>query len=96
MMLKDIEHKIYVYADHNATKTLYEAIEQSGYTVGEMYIGDKRINLDKFEEKKMLEINYKCYKCGHKWIEEYDCACDSECPECDARNCTAVSYKEID
>lgn len=45
---------------------------------------------------KWYGINYECYKCGCEWYEEYDCACDSQCPECDAKNVTAKNYEEIE
>ncbi len=38
---------------------------------------------------------YICYKCKHNWHEVWDCGCDSECPECGAKNCTTTSSTEL-
>lgn len=40
-------------------------------------------------------INYSCYHCGHTWNEVYTSACDSECPSCEASDCTPTSWKEL-
>jgi predicted nucleic acid-binding Zn-ribbon protein len=40
-------------------------------------------------------IDYTCPDCGHQWQETYECACDSECPQCGARNISAVSWAEV-
>ena len=45
------------------------------------------------ESEELLEIQYKCPKCGHTWQETYSCACDSTCPQCGTNNITALSYK---
>ena len=42
----------------------------------------------------MLNINYECPTCGHQWTELYECACDSECPECGEGAITAASWTE--
>ena len=26
--------------------------------------------------------HYKCTNCGYDWYDEWDCACDDECPQC--------------
>ncbi len=42
-----------------------------------------------------LEILYDCPKCGQHWQEEYECACDSECPTCGCGDVEATSWREI-
>lgn len=44
----------------------------------------------------MYKITYLCYNCMYEWNEENDCACDSECPMCNARNVEACEYEEIE
>lgn len=39
-------------------------------------------------------IKYKCPKCSAEWEEEWDCACDSECPECGLENIEALDCEE--
>ncbi len=43
----------------------------------------------------MLRISYECPTCGHQWQEVYECACDSECPECGEGAITAASWEEL-
>jgi hypothetical protein len=47
------------------------------------------------EEEELLEVRYKCPDCGHEWVEEWDCACDSECPECETGNISALEYRKV-
>ena len=42
----------------------------------------------------MFLNKYKCYKCNHSWSETYECSCDSECPQCDAKNNTCIDSVE--
>lgn len=42
-------------------------------------------------EKEYL-IRYVCYSCKHEWHEVYSCACDGQCPVCDAKAVTADNY----
>lgn len=42
----------------------------------------------------MLNIQYECPTCGKQWTEVYECACDSECPECGEGAITAASWTE--
>ena len=46
------------------------------------------------QEEELLVVKYECPKCGHKWEEEYTCACDSECPKCDTKNITALNWEK--
>ena len=39
-------------------------------------------------------IYYECPDCGHLWQEEYECACDSTCPECGTRNIQALEWED--
>jgi predicted Zn-ribbon and HTH transcriptional regulator len=47
------------------------------------------------EEETLYRIQYICPNCGHEWEEEYSCACDSECPNCECQNIQASSYEEV-
>lgn len=47
------------------------------------------------DNSKQFFIEYVCYECGHTWYEVYDCACDSECPSCDAKDVTPTSYEQM-
>ncbi|NTX18029.1 hypothetical protein [Burkholderia cepacia] len=29
-----------------------------------------------------LKNHYRCTECGTEWHDEWDCACDDDCPEC--------------
>ena len=60
-------------------------------------------NIDKCYEvlrnwdlERLLLVKYKCPDCGHEWEEQYESACDSECPSCDAQNIEALSWTEAD
>lgn len=39
-----------------------------------------------------LIVQYKCPRCGNRWEEESGSACDAECPGCDLKAVTALSY----
>lgn len=41
------------------------------------------------------EVYYKCPNCESEWTEEYDCACDSECPDCETGDITPYFFEEI-
>ena len=43
----------------------------------------------------MLKIKYKCYRCDREWTEYYECACDSECPKCFAKDVEADQWDEV-
>ncbi len=45
----------------------------------------------------MYWIVYKCPNpdCSHGWREQYDCPCDSECPNCETKNIEAFAYQKI-
>lgn len=47
------------------------------------------------EPSRLFKIKYCCPDCHHEWEEEYECACDSECPNCDTTNIEALSWEEI-
>ncbi|HRX82357.1 MAG TPA: hypothetical protein P5307_24995, partial [Pirellulaceae bacterium] len=36
-----------------------------------------------------------CPECAAVWDSEWSCACDDECPECDATNISPVYSKEL-
>jgi len=42
----------------------------------------------------LLNINYECPTCNTKWNELYECACDSECPECGESDIIASDWTE--
>ena len=44
----------------------------------------------------MYEITYICPHCNFEWVEEYECACDSECPHCDLESIQAYEFVEIE
>lgn len=46
------------------------------------------------EHERMLDIEYRCPKCGHEWQDQWTSACDSECPYCGLKNITAFSCDE--
>jgi hypothetical protein len=46
------------------------------------------------KQERLLDIEYRCPVCGHEWEETYECACDSECPECGKGNITALDWRE--
>lgn len=48
------------------------------------------------DEEDEYVITYSCYSCGHLWDEMYSCACDSECPVCEAKNVSPLSYHKVD
>ena len=39
-------------------------------------------------------IYYKCPMCDAEWEDEWDCAVDAECPECDHRHINPEHYEE--
>lgn len=39
--------------------------------------------------------NYRCYKCHRYWATDWSCACDDECPYCQARNATAIDSVDL-
>lgn len=43
-----------------------------------------------------MEIKYKCPECGHEWEDTWDSAVDADCPQCELRDITPVSYTEIE
>lgn len=45
------------------------------------------------DEGETLTVYYTCPKCDHSWEEEWDCACDSECPECGTENISPFEYE---
>lgn len=60
-----------------------------GYTKKHIFGSSKTTNL-------AFDVHYRCYKCQHEWSEEYSTACDSECPECDAKNVTALNWEVVE
>lgn len=48
------------------------------------------------EPAQLLRVFYVCPRCSHEWDEEYSCACDSECPECNLENIEADRWEDID
>jgi predicted Zn-ribbon and HTH transcriptional regulator len=51
-------------------------------------------NLSQSETERLLDIEYRCPACGHEWEETYECACDSECPNCGSGDITALDWRE--
>jgi hypothetical protein len=43
---------------------------------------------------ELLDIQYLCPECGHEWEEQWDCACDSECPHCGLEAIIPLSFSE--
>jgi len=43
------------------------------------------------EEEGLLDIQFRCPEYGHEWQEQWPSACDSECPNCDTKNITALT-----
>jgi hypothetical protein len=43
--------------------------------------------------KPWFVIYYEC-PCGCTWQDEWDCACDDDCPEC-GTTCQAADFDEI-
>lgn len=41
--------------------------------------------MSKEVQKKFIN-HYKCAQCGYEWEDEWDCACDDDCPSCGARH----------
>lgn len=39
--------------------------------------------------------HYECYRCGGTWEDEWSCACDDECPHCEARDATPVESDDL-
>lgn len=48
------------------------------------------------EDPTAYDIRYVCPQCGHCWEEQYSCACDSECPNCELKSIVAFQDKERD
>lgn len=46
------------------------------------------------EPAQWLSILYVCPRCAHEWHEEWSCACDSECPECNLENIEATEWED--
>jgi hypothetical protein len=38
---------------------------------------------------------YICARCGFKWIDEWSCMCEDDCPNCDFRHMTPVSSDDL-
>ena len=47
---------------------------------------------DEEEAEGLYLIAYRCPRCMGEWTEEWSCACDSECPNCDLRHIEALAY----
>ena len=45
-------------------------------------------------DSQWLQIDYHCPACEHDWQEEWSCACDSECPQCGARDIEASDWRD--
>lgn len=43
----------------------------------------------------MLKIQYQCPKCEHEWEDMWESACDSDCPNCDMKDITALGWDPI-
>ncbi len=59
-----------------------------------MYEFTELLSDAEIEPERLLVVQYQCPNCEHLWQEEWSCACDSECPKCDTRNITALSWGE--
>jgi len=38
---------------------------------------------------------YKCERCNRRWIDEWSCMCDDECPHCGARHMTPFKSDDL-
>lgn len=47
------------------------------------------------EPERVFLISYQCPECEHEWEEEYECACNSECPKCGTTDIEASDYEQI-
>ena len=55
---------------------------------------DAQDEYEQTDDEALLDIEYRCPECGHEWEETYECACDSECPNCGTENITALDWSE--
>lgn len=40
--------------------------------------------------------SYRCYECGHEWVDHYPAVPDDDCDECGTRDCQAWLTEEVD
>jgi hypothetical protein len=51
--------------------------------------------IDPDETERWFVNRYHCSECNESWSDEWDCACDDECPEC-GKDFTPISSEEIE
>lgn len=37
-----------------------------------------------------ISLSYTCPRCDHRWLDEWSCLVDADCPRCEARDITPV------
>ena len=38
---------------------------------------------------------YRCARCKRRWIDEWSCMCDDDCPHCGARHMSPYDSEEL-
>jgi predicted RNA-binding Zn-ribbon protein involved in translation (DUF1610 family) len=88
------------------TEHLQRVVESASGVTQEIFITDINGNPldcaimgddDSSEEEEYLEwfnIQYRCPECGQQWDEEWDSACDSECPQCGLEDIIPLSFTQ--
>jgi hypothetical protein len=64
-----------------------------GLPKGWTYEIDDHDSQEDEDEEETLDIRYRCPECGHLWEEQWTCACDSECPQCETSDIGAFVWK---
>jgi DNA-directed RNA polymerase subunit RPC12/RpoP len=47
------------------------------------------------EEPIRFRNHYKCPRCGTEWTDEWSCACNDACPQCDMKDIMPVRSEDI-
>ena len=50
--------------------------------------------VEQMTESYYFIMTHKCWRCGEEWWDEHDCACDDDCPKCDATN-SPISFEAV-
>ena len=45
---------------------------------------------------RRLLNHYRCPSCEHTWTDQWDCACDDECPRCGQRHISPIVSNDLD